>query len=170
MSGISYRLEGAEEALATLARAAAAADRPRELYDNIGAALVVSSQERFDTGTGPDGNPWPLSIRAMMQGGRTMIDTSRLRNSQTHEASDTGVEIGTNDIRAPILHEGGTITAKTSRGLRFRIAGQWITKQSVTIPARPWLGLDGDDETEIVRLSEVWLAKATGAEGGGNAP
>jgi phage gpG-like protein len=108
-----------------------------------------------------------MSIRALLQGGRTMTDTGRLAASITHEADEAGVAIGTNVAYGAIHQTGGTITAKTSSGLRFRVGGQWVTKQSVTIPARPFLGIDEDDEKEIEAISARFLAAAFGEEGNG---
>lgn len=169
MTGISFSVEGTKAALAALAGAVAALDDATPLYDDIGAMLVVSAQERFQTESGPDGSPWPISIRAAMTGGKTLSDTRRLFASITHEASASGVAVGTNVIYAAIHQTGGTIRAKTSKGLRFRAGGNggWVTKQSVTLPARPFLGLDRDDEKEIAALAEDYLAGLD--EGGGDA-
>jgi phage virion morphogenesis protein len=166
MTGISYQVKGSEEALADLARAVAALDDATPLYDDIGAALVISTQERFERESGPDGSPWPQSLRVKFEGGKTLSDTRRLVGSLTHEASSGGVAVGTNVIHAAIHQKGGVIKAKTSKGLRFRVGGNggWVTKQSVTIPARPFLGLDNDDETMISDMASDYLAKAVGGK------
>lgn len=44
------------------------------------------------------------------------------------------VEIGTNLVYAQIHDEGGTITAKKGKYLRFQVNGQWVTVRSVRIP------------------------------------
>jgi phage virion morphogenesis protein len=162
MTGISYEVKGSEEALADLARAVAAFDDATPLYDNIGAGLVISTQERFETESGPDGSPWPQSIRVKFEGGKTLSDTRRLVGSLTHEANASGVAVGTNVIYAAIHQVGGVIKAKTSKGLRFRAGGNggWVTKQSVTIPARPFLGLDDEDEAMISDIAGDYLEQA----------
>lgn len=166
MTGVRFELDGSEAALAALGAAAAMLDEPRPLYDEMGAMLVVSTQDRFEREEDPDGNPWPASIRVLVEGGKTLSDTRRLVNSMTHEASDEGVAVGTNVIYAAIHQTGGTISAKTSRGLRFRVAGEWATKHSVEIPQRAFLGLDADDEEEIIAIAGDWL---TGPLGGPDA-
>lgn len=159
MAGVRMELTGREEALAFLSRTIERTDDKRGLFDAIGASLVVSTQKRFEDETDPEGNPWPASLRATMLGGRTLTDTARLVQSITHEATESSVAVGTNEIHAAIHQMGGTIKAKTSKGLRFRGLGNggWITKQEVTIPQRAFLGLDEDDEAEIRFLSADWL-------------
>lgn len=160
MAGVSITLDGAEAALAALARAVEATDKPKALFDEIGQALTLSTQHRFETQTDPDGNPWPVSIRALLDGGRTLTDTGRLRGSITWQASGRDVAVGTDVIYSAIHQLGGTITAKTSAGLTFRVGGRWITKSSVTLPARPFLGLDADGEAEIEAIAADWLGSA----------
>ncbi len=155
---------------ATLAALRAALDRtrsPRGLMDQIGGEIAESTQRRFETETEPSGGPWPPSIRARMMGGRTLTQSGRLVRSITHEASDNSVAVGTNVIYAAIHQIGGKITAKTAKGLRFRLPGGAgsRTVKSVTIPARPFLGLSGEDEGVIKQLVARWLGAS---EGGGD--
>jgi phage virion morphogenesis protein len=159
MTGVRMELTGADAALAALGDAAARLEHPRPLYDEVGAMLVVSTQMRFEREEDPDGNPWPMSVRAVMQGGRTMTDTARLVQSLTHIASDAGVEVGTNVVYAAVHQTGGTIRARASAGLRFRVNGSWVAKQEVTLPKRAFLGLDEDDEKEIAAIAGDWLMK-----------
>ena len=159
MTGARMEIDGSEAALAALGQAAARADRPRELWDAVGQALVDSTQNRFETETDPEGNPWPDSLRKLVEGGRTLTDTARMVSSLTHEPSDAGVAVGTNAIQAAIHQMGGTIRAKTSKGLRFRAPGKggWMTKSKVTMPRRAFLGLDDEDEAEITAIAGDWL-------------
>lgn len=166
MSGVRITLTGKEAALDALADAAAAMDHPRPLFDEIGAALAVSTQMRFERGVGPDGNPWPPSLRAIVEGGRTLVDSARLMGSITHEATDSGVAVGTNLIYAAIHQFGGVIRPVSAPKLAFKLAtGQKAFVDQVTIPARPFLGLDDDDETEIAAIAADWIRRVTGAEG-----
>ncbi len=162
MSGVSIRIEGGEATGQRLASAAAQLESPRALWDEIGRAMVVSTQQRFETETEPDGTPWPASIRVLTQGGKTLTDTAAMRNSITHEASNDSVAWGTNAIHAAVHQFGATIRAKTSAGLRFRIGERWITKDSVQIPRRAFIGLSGDDEIEIVDIAQEFMAMALG--------
>ncbi|HYW76729.1 MAG TPA: phage virion morphogenesis protein [Gammaproteobacteria bacterium] len=47
--------------------------------------------------------------------------------------------VGTNLIYAPVHEFGATIRAKRAKYLRFKVGGQWVMKEQVTIPARPYM-------------------------------
>lgn len=171
MAGARMELTGREETLATLGETIARTEDKRGLFDAIGASLVVSTQKRFEDEADPDGNPWPDSLRKMLGGGRTLTDTSALVQSITHEATEGSVAVGTNVIYAAIHQVGGTIRAKTSKGLRFRSPGNggWVRKSEVEMPRRAFLGLDADDEAEIRALCADWLGAVDDAAGGADA-
>lgn len=120
----------------------------RPLMETIGAYLDYSTKRRFLRGEAPDGSRWLPSHRVLESGGQTMVDSGRLRDSYQWHATDTTVEEGTNVIYAGILHSGGKIEAK-GKALHFKIGGRSIFAKSVTIPARPALGINNDDITEI---------------------
>jgi phage virion morphogenesis protein len=166
MTGARTEIKGKDAVLAQLAKAVTALAEPKPLFEDIGAMLRISTDGRFENEKDPDGNPWPQSLRALSSGGKTLTDTARLVGSITHEASNDGVAIGTNVIYAAIHQMGGTIKAKTSRGLRFRVGGNksWVQKMSVDIPQRAFLGVDGDDEKAIIALSEDYITQALGGK------
>lgn len=167
MTGVRYELTGKEETLRVLGEAVGRTEDKRGLMDAIGGSLVSSTQHRFETETDPDGNPWPDSLRKIVEGGRTLTETARLVSSLTHEASESSVAVGTNVVHGAIHQTGGVIRAKTSAGLRFRGAGGgWVNKQSVTIPRRAFLGLGRADEVEIHALAADWLGAESDAGGG----
>jgi len=117
--------------------------------DDIGRSLVASTEIRFERGHGPDGAAWTPSYRASSEGGKTLVKEHHLKDSITHDPSRDEVRVGTNVLYAAVHQFGATIRAKTSRGLRFRSGGNWVTKKQVTIPARPFLGVSRDDQAEI---------------------
>lgn len=119
------------------------------MHKEIGEHLVSSAQERFKAETAPDGTKWEKSIRARMEGGQTLSDTRRLRNSITCAARPDKVEVGTNDKRASTHQNGAVIRAKKAKALKFRVGKRWAVKKEVRIPARPFLGISEDDEKEI---------------------
>lgn len=168
MAGIAVNLEETEAALAFLDRAIGRTDDKQRLFEAIGGALVTSTQKRFEDEKGPDGKAWPPSLRARLTGGRTLTDTARLVSSITFEATADRLAVGTNVIYAAIHQMGGTIKAKTKAGLRFRAPGNggWVRKSQVEMPARPFLGLDEEDNKEIAALAADWLS----AEDDGGAP
>lgn len=171
MSGvrIEIRPEGIDETLAFLSETAERTDDSFGLFDAIGPALVSSTQMRFEEEKDPEGNPWPDSLRKMLLGGRTLTETGALAASITHEATAGSVAIGTNLIYAAIHQFGGTIRAKTGKGLRWRAPGNggWVRKDQVEMPRRAFLGLDDGDAAEIRALCADWLGAAD--DGGGDA-
>ena len=120
--------------------------RRARAFDRIGAYLVTATLDRFDREQGPDGKPWQKSVRAMATGGLTLTDTGGLRGSITHNVAGDGrsVDVGSNLVYAAIHQFGG----KAGRN------------KSVTLPARPYLGIDGRDGDAIVRIVSRALARA----------
>ena len=146
-----------EKVLAALSRLSLQSDGRRDLLDQIGAGEADNTRLRFSDQAGPDGAPWEPSIRAMTQGGQTLRDTGRLMNSITHVTNDDSVEVGTNILYAAMMHGGGTVQAVGGGYLKFKIGPAWIQKKSVTIPARPFLGLDSEGETEIINIIDQFM-------------
>lgn len=145
-----------------------------DVMDEIGGALATNTRVRFERGIGPDGLPWLPSARALDEGGQTLVDTGRLRDSITHAADAASVAVGTNLVYAGIHQFGGDIAmpertqtiyrrlddvAEAGRATPFvkrRHAGiatdHTVGAHTVTMPARPFLGIDADDEAEIVAV------------------
>ena len=120
--------------------------------------------ERFRRGVGPDGQAWPVSQRAEEEGGQTLVDTGRLRESIVHEAGPSRVTVGTNVLYARIHQLGGTIRPKTTDRLRFRLAnGQFVAVRSVTLPARPFLGIGAEDRHDIEAIAQRRITEITRA-------
>lgn len=142
-----------------LDRLVAAAEDLSPAMDRIGSMLVSSVLHRFETGQGPAGVPWKPSIRARVQGGQTLIDSGRLRASITYIPGPSSVEVGTNAIYAAIHQFGGTIHAKSAPHLTFKIGGRFVSKDHVTIPPRPFLGIDEGDRAEIANILRDHLFK-----------
>ena len=134
MTGLTMRIEIDDgEVSAALDALIAKGGDLTPAMDEIGGAIVASTQLRFERGEDPDGNPWKPSIRALATGGKTLLDTGRLVSSIEHAAGPDYVDIGTNVIYAAIHQFGG----KAGRGL------------AVEMPVRAYLGIDEDDRAEI---------------------
>lgn len=161
MVGVSTRVDSAV-VQAALGRVSERMTNARGLYDNIGAAMVVSTQMRFEREQAPDGSPWPKPLRVLIEGGNILRLSGRLYGSITHVADNDGVEWGSDAEYARIHQLGGTIVPKAAGALHFKLPGDlgWRFASSVTIPARPFLGIDDDDQAEIVAQAEDWLAVA----------
>ena len=146
MTGIAirYDLSGLEAAGRRLEAILERAGDLDAVLDEIGGALVQSVQERFESGTGPDGERWKPSIRALAESGQTLVDSGRLRDSITHAVEPGRVVIGSNLVYAAIHQLGGE-------------AGR---NHAVTLPARPYLGISAGDEIEIGAILDDHLAGA----------
>ena len=72
--------------------------------------------------------------------------------SIVHRFGKDFVEWGTNVLYAAIHQLGGTIRPKTAKRLRFTIGDQVVFARQVTIPPRPFVGVDNDDRAEIRQI------------------
>ena len=160
MVGLEIKATGFEDISRALAALLAKGDDLGPLLDEIGAALVDSSIERFETSTDHDGDQWIVSGRAAREGGKTLVDQGHLRDSITHVVTGDSVTRGTNVVYAAIQHFGGTIKAKNAPYLKFATPKGFAQVKEVTLPARPFLGLSDDDETVIGEITAAWLMEA----------
>lgn len=162
MSGITVTVRLDDIAVqAAVDRLAHGAGDLTDLMDQIGAVLVAGAVERIgSTNVAPDGAAWPKSLRVMMnQGGKTLHDTGALMRSITEEPGSDYVRVGSNMIYAAVHQEGATIRAKTAKGLHFKLAnGEEAVVGSVTIPARPYLGISEGEVADIEDLSTAWFS------------
>lgn len=123
-----------------------------------------STRMRFRTETAPDGTPWKASLRARITGGRTLTQDGHLSGSVSGSHGRDFAEWGVNRIYAAIQQFGGIIRAK-GKALRFRLfGGGFATVKSVTLPARPYLGVSDDDRTDILDIiqARIWGAAHAG--------
>ena len=161
----SIRLEGDTRALMRKLRSFSELDR-KKINAALGEGVRESTLERFKRSQGPDGRRWRSSIRAAAGGGKTLIDSARLRNSIRVHSDASGFAVGTNVKYAathPFGEPGRTIRATRKKALRFQVDGRWISKKQVriTIPARPFLGLSDEDMQEIKATTEEFIQKET---------
>ena len=158
MSGVDirYDIRGLGRASRAFNAMLARGEDTLPLMDEIGSMLVTSTQERFEEGRGPDGEPWEPTKR----GGQILVDSGRLRDSYIHQPSARQVRVGSNLIYAGVHHYGATIEPKNAKALAFNIGSHLVFARKVTIPARPALGVDADDEREIVDITEDFYTEA----------
>lgn len=188
--GIQIRVDDSE-VLSRLASIGRVADRPADIMSAIAAYMVTVGQRNIERETGPDGRRWvPLAPRtAAARIGRTRLRgsanmlrvTNRLYSSISGEATATQAIAGTNAVQAAALHFGATIQmpareqdihlGKTNRGKRFVRASAKrketmrvkVGAHTITIPARPFLYLDGEHQAEILLIAEDGLRAEAGA-------
>lgn len=188
MTGFSIRIEiDEEEARRNLNELLARMSNPRPFYEAAGNILVRSVGENFQRQSAPDGTPWmplrPATIRARHRRGRSAIailrETGILAGSIFHQVDDDGVRVGSPVEYAAIHQFGGTIDMPARAGKIYRRQfadgsfGRRFAKRKnktsvatevaigahqITIPARPFLGIGPDDETDIIAAARRWLA------------
>jgi phage virion morphogenesis protein len=121
----------------------------------IGVGMVRNVHDRFMDAVSPEGVAWaPLSPGyAPIKEGPGILRTAGMRGglmgSITSRASATAVEVGSNKIYAAVHQFGATIVPKNAKHLIFQMAGGTVQADSVTIPARPYLGVGPLDEQTI---------------------
>lgn len=156
-----------QEALNELARRG---EDMTPLMTAVGGNLVDSTQERFErTSTAPDGTPWKpryVPEGATPSDKRILVKDAHLSGSIDYEASQNSVSVGTNVFYAAVHQFGMTIKAKPGSTMRFNVGGQWLFAKSVTIPARPFIGISEDDGEMILGEATDWLAGAFHGAGG----
>lgn len=133
------------------------ADAPtEELADGIGRLVQESTRNRIRSSkTSPSGAPW----KANRAGTSTLYRSGALERSIDYVASADSVVVGSGLVYARIHQAGGKIAPKTAKALAFMAGGRLVFARSVTLPPRPFLGLSAQDQTDIVRAAEDWIAR-----------
>lgn len=154
---IQVEITGLERAQAVLSHLGGDTE---QLMTNIGGALADSTRKRIDeTKTSPDGAAWAPN----KTGNSILLATGgHLLARIAFIASAEDVEVGASWEYAHVHQFGATITPKSAKALVFTLGGQTVRAKSVTIPARPFVGLSAEDATEVERLTTDWLGLAAG--------
>ena len=161
MAGVSVDVQiQSEELRRALALASGA---PQRALAPIGMAVVKGARRRIRNGQTPDGAPFaPLlpAYAAGKRGPRILRASGRLMGSISSRVGADQVEVGTNLVYARVHQLGATITPKKAGRLVFRLGGRLVKAKRVTIPARPYLGLDPEDERKILDVLELTILRA----------
>ena len=139
----------------------AALNDPSPLLAELGEYGLRSTRARFKTQTAPDGTAW-AALQPWYQKekrrnkNRILTLNGNLRGQMTWQlVGDRTVEIGRNRPYAAVHQFGATIKPRAAKVLMFR----GHVAKSVTIPARPYLGLSDEDRSEIVGRTLEWLQR-----------
>lgn len=125
----------------------------------IGEQLVSSTIQRFDDAKGPDGTEWKKSGRVKAEGGQTLTDNGHLKGSINYKASSLAVAVGTTDkVKGGIHQFGGTIVPKSGKFLKFKGPGGFRSVKKVTMPARPYIGINEEDIDEAQQTIAAFMA------------
>lgn len=137
------------------------------LMRRLGERIQAWTQDRFDANQqqAPDGTPWAKLNPKYAQNkprhlqNRKLTLSGHLRKSIRWQLLDSqSVLVGTNMKYAAIHQFGGTIRPKKGKALAF--GGRFV--QSVTIPARPYLGISEQDNKEIREIIKDWVLEQQG--------
>ena len=157
---VSYKVDIADLGLsARFDQLAAQAEDMTDLMDNIGSVLINGARERISSSNvGPDGTPWPKSLRAELDGGKTLLLSAGLRDSITSEAARNEVTVGSNKIYAGVHQTGAVIRPINAEALSFTLAdGSRVVAGAVEIPARPYLGISEAERDRIEDVAGIFL-------------
>jgi len=166
MTGISYTVTiDDEKARQYLQRLVAKMENPLGFYQSVGDHLSGATGENFKRETAPDGTAWtplqPSTLRRRIKKGNPKTDILRvsggLAGSINARPSNTEVRIGSAVPYAAIHQLGGTINRPARQGKLFNRSDVKVRAYTITIPARPYLGVSKDDERIIIEIADEWL-------------
>jgi len=83
------------------------------------------------------------------KGSKPLYASGALHDSIDYKSGLGQVTVGSPLIYAAIHHFGGIIKPKNAKALAFSSGGKQYFAKSVTIPARPYLGISPDNAREI---------------------
>jgi phage gpG-like protein len=149
-------------------------DNMRPAFAEIGEKLKESTQARFNTSTGPDGQRWAPNSQATIlsylsgksgsyqkksgkisakgsgyaMNKRPLVDTGQLQGSIIWQHIDNGVVIGTDRF-----------SDSENGGWEAGAAVHQFGNKKGTIPARPFLGVSDEDEQSILSILSRYLGQ-----------
>ncbi len=124
MSGFTIAVEDAGVLAALRGIAGVLADLT-PLNRDIAALGENSTRLRFRSETSPDGEQWKPSLRAQIQGGKTLTASGHLSGSISSRFGANFAEWGVNRIYAAIHQFGGVIRAKSAALAPMRRRSMW---------------------------------------------
>jgi len=178
MSGFSTRIDvqGLEGARRVAAKVRNLGADPTPLLEIAGSTLVQSTQDRFDTGRGVGGIPWPQTKRQVRKAvgasgpnkAKILVDTGALRSSIKYELRPGEVEVGSDGLENPVKalanqfgsHRqtvvlGHTRTIRSAFGIPLPGGPKQVDVRAhgriTNLPARPFVGVDDDDRRTLMR-------------------
>lgn len=187
MAAISVTVEiNDSQARASLNAMMARMEKPLGFHKRVGEYLYLSTNENFQSETDPDGVPWqkllPRTIRRRIKrkkaGLAILRETGVLKGSISTLPEIDQVTIGASAPYAAIHQLGGKIKKPARKAELFfkrnertgEIGHRFVKKKksnavqdvtipahTVTIPARPYLGIGADDVDVIINIADGWL-------------
>lgn len=162
-----YRVEitGEGEVLGALNRLLAASDNTLPAMQDIGEYLIESTRQRFRDMLGPAGEPWVPNTEVTQDAAEARGDrydprplfgpTRRLSSEILAFAGNHEVTVGSALIQAAVMHFGA------EQG-EFGTSARGGPLPWGDIPARPFIGISRDDETQVLAILGEYLGEALG--------
>lgn len=155
----SIDVQGAQAALVALDRFAEV-DRAA-LLNGLGGLLESQHRRRIES---EHTTPGGAAFTPNQRGTTPLFETGRhLRDAFYYVVADPEVRVSNNFIGAGLLHSGGVVTPKNAKALHFSLGGnREVFAKRVNIPPRPFMGISADNQTEIMKAVEDFLAAGAG--------
>lgn len=116
----------------------------RQMMVGVAAELLSMTEDNFESESW-GGDKWKETHR----GGKKLQLSGQLAASINTQSGNDFARIGSNKKYAAIHHLGGEIQAKNAEYLMIPIGnGRFACKKSVSIPARPYLPIDGSGKLQ----------------------
>lgn len=165
MTGVSVS-GSMKPVLGALDRIAAIGRNPAPVLEAASLSILNNTRHRMEAGEDPSGVRWetyaPLNplYASDKKGPGILRESQGLYNSLTSVVRGSSLIWGSNKIYAAVHQFGGTIRAKDAPALRFHMGGYLFLRQSVRMPARPYLGFTQEDREDLLDNLEGFLARA----------
>lgn len=127
-----------------------------ELMEGIARLVQEQTRRRIEQEkTTPEGAAW----KANWKGSSILYESGALSRSIDYDVSSDSAEVGSGLVYARIHQEGGVIVPKSAKALAFQMGNRFVQVQSVTIPARTYLGLSASNQRDVIEAAEDWLGR-----------
>ena len=150
---IDIDVVGLERVQRVIARLSEASQDVDPILRDIGEYLLAETKDRFATEADPSGRPWEALMPAYAE-------------EKRKRRPNAGILVYDNFMRGTLAYvvSGGELALGTNLpyGARqhFGFSGPDSLGRTFDHPARPWLGVSGEDESEIVNILREHLLAA----------
>lgn len=187
MAGVHLEFIG-REALAAIQAGADALAKPTALQRDLGELLLIIHRARFRSQVAPDGTPWQVLSPGYLKRKRKNKDKvltldGTMSSTLRYQIDGDDLLFGTDRPYGAIHHFGGKIERQARQStVYFHQAksgevGQLFVKKSksnfaqdvkigpytISMPARPWLGVGDQDQPRLLERVQVFLEEAISA-------
>lgn len=133
----------------------------------ISEAMFDHTTDRFAAEYGPDGVPWEIPQRVREEGGKILYLSGALFNALDRDSGDTFAQVGVQATGGPAIYarvhqEGATIRPRAGSG-KSALRTPFGPRAIVTVPARPYLGIEVRDRSSAEQILFEHLGRAVAA-------